>query len=216
MTQVASPPPPPSGRDDRLYAPATGRNREPLANALAAVLLPGTRVLEVASGSGEHGVFFCQRFEGLIWQPTDVDPAALASVAAWRDTTGAPGLAPPQRLDVLDGDAPGDALKEWADLVFTANLLHIAPPAVVPGLMRVAAAALRPGGSLAVYGPVKQAGRHTADSNAQFDQWLKDRDPLFGIRDQEAIDGDAKGAGLVPLPLTPMPANNVLLWYRRP
>lgn len=200
----------------KQHAPATLRNREPLAQVLGPHLGPGARVLELASGSGEHGVWFCGRFAGIHWQPSDVDSTALASIRAWAAEADAPGLADPIALDVTQPDALPEDLRGQASLVFTANLLHISAPETTAGVMRVAAQALGPGGHLAIYGPIKQGGAHTAPSNAQFEAWLTSLDPRYGVRDQEAIDAAAGAAGLEVLALSAMPANNVVLWYRKP
>jgi len=197
----------------RLDAPATHRNREPILAVLARWLGPaaGVRVLEVASGTGQHAVFFSERLPGLAWQPSDVDPAHLASIEAWRAESGLGNVAPAIRLDARDADwgvAPVDA-------VVSANLIHIAPWPVAEGLFAGAGRVLRPGGLLFLYGPFKVGGRHTAPSNEAFDAGLRARDPAFGVRDLERVVDAAAREGLALVETNDMPANNKTLVFRR-
>ena len=143
-------------------APAVARNRAAIAEVLQSRLpQPGT-VVEIASGSGEHAVYFCAAMPGLTWQPTDRDDAALASIEAWRAQARLANLLPPVRLDAATADWPVGR----ADAVVAINMIHIAPWAATLGLMAGAARLLAPGGLLYLYGPYRQDGQHTADSNA--------------------------------------------------
>lgn len=195
----------------RLTSPSTERNREPLAAVLAEIL-PGTgTLLEVASGSGEHAVHLARRFPGLDWQPSDIDPEALASIAAWQQAMPAPNLRPPLRLDVAE--RPWPVVR--ADVVLAINLIHISPWSSTEALMAGAADVLPPRGLLVTYGAYKIGGAHTAPSNEAFDAWLEARDPAFGVRDLEAVVATAEAAGLGFDQRVPMPANNFVLVFRR-
>ncbi|UUX93965.1 class I SAM-dependent methyltransferase [Aquabacterium sp. J223] len=196
----------------RLVSPAAERNGPPLQAALSERLGATGRALEIASGSGQHSARFAAAFAGWWWQPTDVSDEALASIAAWCD--GLPNVAPPQRLDLLapDGAAPPASP---VDLVFCANLLHIAPWPVVPALMRLAAAALTPGGRLMVYGPFEVDGEALAPSNVAFDASLRSRDERWGLRQLGAVQAEATAAGLRWVERVPMPAHNQLLVFDR-
>jgi SAM-dependent methyltransferase len=196
--------------DARLYFPATTRNREPLAAVLREVFAPPVaRVLEIASGSGEHAVAFTAALPWLTWQPTDADPAHLASIDAWRAATPGAAIAPARRLDLLvDPWPPGPF-----DAIFCANLIHIAPWEVAEALCAGAAALLPPGGLLVTYGPYKRGGVHTAPSNEAFDASLRARDPRWGVRDLEALVAAAGGFALEQV--VPMPANNFTVVLRR-
>jgi SAM-dependent methyltransferase len=138
-------------------APAAMRNREPILQVLRDVLPPSALVLEIASGTGEHAVWFSKALSGLTWQPTDLDPEALKSIEAWRDTMGLPNLLPPLRLDA--------AAETWpvaqADAIVTINMVHIAPWTVTEGLIAGAARVLTPEGLLFLYGPFREGGMHT-------------------------------------------------------
>jgi SAM-dependent methyltransferase len=192
------------------HAPATLRNREPILAVLRRVLPPSGIVLEIASGTGEHAVFFAASLPALVWQPSDPDPAARASIAAHAAAAGAGNIRPPLALD---------ASQPWPDLavdaVLCVNMIHIAPWEATEGLMRGAAAVLPPGGPLYLYGPFRRAGRHTADSNAVFDRMLRAQDPRWGVRDLEAVAGLAAAHGFGAPDVVEMPANNLSVTFRR-
>lgn len=199
------------GRDARRHAPATLRNREPLLTVLEEALPASGTVLEVAAGTGEHAAFFASRLPGLVWQPTDLDPANLASIAAWRDEVGAPNLRAPLALDAAAATWP----VAHADAVVNVNMIHIAPWEACLGLMRGAARVLPPGGVLVMYGPYKLGGEHTAPSNASFDASLRAQDPSWGVRDLDAVRAVAATHGLAYERHVAMPANNLTVIYRR-
>ena len=192
-------------------APATHRNREPIFAVLQRWLTAPAKVLEIASGTGQHAVFFAERLPFVAWQPTDVDPEGLASISAWVEESDLENVAMPIELDVRAEQWP----VENFDAVFNANMIHIAPWEVALGLFSGAARALRTGGLLFLYGPFKGAGEHTAASNAAFDADLRRRDPRWGIRELEVVEAAAKEAGLSRVEHVEMPANNRMLVFRR-
>jgi Protein of unknown function (DUF938) len=202
--------------DARLHAPATQRNREPILGVLARVLPARGALLEVASGTGEHAVWFAAQLPGYTFQPSDPSPAHRASIAAWIASSGLDNLRPPLALDVTMAaweKSPGIP----ADLVaiLSINLIHIAPWAATLGLLRGAAAALGPGRLLVLYGPYRRGGEHTAPSNAAFDRSLRAQDPAWGVRDLEAVVAAAGDAGFALEEVVPMPANNLSVILRR-
>ena len=204
--------------DARRYAPATERNRDPILAALAGLLAPGARVLEIAGGTGEHAVHFAGGLPGVVWQATDPDPAALTSIAAHGAAAQAAGRVPasalpaPRKLDVtVAADWPAGPV----DAVFVANMTHIAPWAATPALLAGAARVLAPGGLLIVYGPFIRPGVETAPSNLAFDRSLRDRDPAWGLRDLAAVTEAATAAGLAHRETRELPANNVIVVYVR-
>lgn len=196
----------------KLHASAAERNRYPIQDVLRRWLPPRGLVLEIAAGSGLHAAWFAPRFPHLTWQPTDTDPSALASIAAWRDEAGANNLNPPLSLDVRAPSWP----VERADAVFCANMIHIAPWDCARGLIQGAGRILPPGGVLILYGPFRVGGR-MAPSNQAFDESLRARDPAWGVRDLEAVGALAQAAGLDHLDIVTMPANNLsVVWRKRP
>lgn len=194
----------------KLEFPATSRNRDPILAVLSRVLQPPVRrVLEVACGSGEHALYFSRHLPHLSWQPTDPDPAHVASAESWRQEQGTPNLLPARRLDVLDADWG----VEPVDAVYVANMFHIAPWACTVGFFAGAARLVAPGGLALSYGPYMVDGQHTAPSNVSFDASLRGRDPSWGVRDVGDVARVA--AGFVLEERVAMPANNFTLIWRR-
>jgi SAM-dependent methyltransferase len=195
----------------KRHAPATLRNRDPILAVLARALPREGTVLEIASGSGEHAAYFAANLPHLVWQPSDEDAGALASIEAYRAEAALANLLAPVRLDASAPDWP---LARVAAVV-SINMIHIAPWAACEGLMRGAARVLGPGGVLYLYGPFKQGGAHTAPSNAAFDASLRDRDPSWGVRDVDDVTDEAKTSGFERVEIVPMPANNLSVVFRR-
>lgn len=197
--------------DSRQYAPAAARNRAPIRTVLQQVLPESGLVLEVASGSGEHVVHFATAFPGLVFQPSDPNEAARASIAAWIADAGLDNVRPPIDLDVAAPVWPLTA----ADAVLCINMVHISPWNSTIGLIQGAAALLPKGAPLYLYGPYRRDGAHTAESNAAFDADLRRRNPDWGVRDMEAVMDLAVAGGFAAPEIVAMPANNFSLVFRR-
>lgn len=198
--------------DARRYAPAAARNREPILAALRGRLPAAGLLLEVASGSGEHAVHLAAAFPALAIQPSDPDPDARASIAAWAAETGLANIRPPLALDAAA--AAGWPLAH-ADAVLCINMIHIAPWAAAEGLLRGAARILQPGAPLVLYGPFRRGGAHTAPSNEAFDASLRAQDPRWGVRDLEEVAELAATQGFGAPEVVPMPANNLTVVFLR-
>jgi len=179
---------------------------------LRGVLGPRGRALEIASGTGQHVVHFAAALPQWQWQPTEGDAALLPAVASRVAQEGLANVRAPVALDVTASSWP---FTESFDAIFCANLLHIAPWAACPGLMRGAARHLAPGGVLVTYGPYLEDDVPTAASNLAFDASLRGRDPAWGIRRREDVEEEARRAGLVPRERHALPANNLLLVFGR-
>ena len=195
----------------KRHAPATGRNSAPIADVLQRELPDEGLVLEIASGTGEHAVFFAREFPQITWQPTDREASELASIAAWTEDAGVGNIAEPVVLDASAHDWP--VIR--ADAIICINMVHISPWEATEGLMRGAGRLLASGAPLVLYGPYREAGVETAPSNEQFELWLKDRDPRFGLRNIEDVDALAARHGLARTARHEMPANNLTLVYRK-
>ncbi len=167
-------------------------------------------MLEVASGTGEHVAHFASALPGLDWQPTDLDAERRASIDAWVD-----GLANVRPALPLDAMAPTWPVAR-ADAVLCINMIHIAPAAATDGLIDGAASVLGPGGVLILYGPFRRAGLALEASNAAFDADLRARNPAWGLRVLEEVAGLAAKAGFGPPEVEAMPANNLLVVFKRP
>jgi hypothetical protein len=199
------------GSDDKRHAPATLRNRDAIAAALADWLPPTGTVLEVASGSGEHIVHFARTFPALDWQPSDPDPAGLVSIAAWCGEAGLANIAPPLALDASTGDWP----IEHADAILCINMVHISPWDAALGLFTQSAKLLQKGAPLILYGPYFRKDHPTAPSNLAFDESLRARNAEWGVRWLEDVTELAEAKGFALEDVREMPANNLMLLYRR-
>ena len=200
--------------DARLYAPATERNREAIFKVLLEVLPPTGTVLEVSSGTGEHAVFFAPRLTPRYWLPSDLNPLALASINAWRSYTKCENLYPPI---ALDASSPNWELGkvEPISAIANINMIHIAPWEACLGLMAGAGRILPPGGILYLYGPFTRGGKHTAPSNAAFDESLKEQNPDWGVRDLDKVIKVANSQQLTLVKTVAMPANNLSVIFQR-
>jgi hypothetical protein len=207
MSPMSQPPTP-----DARVSPSTGRNRDPILGVLRPRLPASGLVLEVAAGAGEHAVYFAAAFPALQWQPTDPDPEALASIAAWRQQAGLDNLLPPLSLDAAQPDT-------WpvkrADAIVAINMIHISPWSATAGLMSGAAHALPSGGVLFLYGPFIESDVPTAPSNVEFDLSLRRRNPEWGIRRLDDLTALGAAHGLSLSERIAMPANNLILVFRR-
>lgn len=218
--------------NDKRHAPATLRNRDAIAQVLRTCLPAGGRVLEIASGSGEHIVHFAEVFPALEWQPSDPDPAALLSIAAWTAEAGPPNILDPVRLDARSDDWPVEKAAailcinmksnscEGAKSVSYAaclciNMVHISEWAATVGLFKGCSKVLQPGAPLILYGPYLEDDVETAPSNLVFDCSLKDRNPEWGLRNVADVDSVAAKHGFKRIRRVGMPANNLTLIYRK-
>ena len=198
--------------DARLFSPSAERNAEAILAVLAVRLPAEGRLLEIASGTGQHALWLSQRMPGLFVQPSDPSEVSRRSIAAW--TVDAPRVAPPIFLDVADPQWPASAGSLW-DAILAVNLVHIAPWQVTCGLMRGAAAVLAPAGQLFLYGCFSVGGAHVAESNALFDESLRAQDPAWGVRAVEDVAAEAGRYGFAHRETVAMPANNMTLVFAR-
>ena len=197
--------------DTRRHAPATVRNRDAIVAVLGDALPACGLMLEVASGSGEHAVHFADVFPDLDWQPSDPDPAALASIAAWRADANLPNLRPPIRLDAAAADWP----VAQADAVLCINMVHISAWEATAGLFTQGAKLLHQGAPLILYGPYFRKDHPTAPSNLAFDESLRARNGEWGVRWLEDVTELAGMHGFARTAVHEMPANNLTVIYRR-
>lgn len=188
--------------------PAPERNKQPILDVLLELLSgrSGT-LLEIAAATGQHAHHFAPQLPAFVYQPSDYDEDHLATLRARHQHSTCSTMRAPVALDVTWDKWP----LESADVIYNANMVHIAPPAVSEGLFRGAGRLLSPGGLLITYGPYRVAGEHTSESNARFDESLKSRDASWGVRDLEELRGLARANGLVSRDPLEMPANNLLV-----
>jgi SAM-dependent methyltransferase len=213
-------------QDARQYAPATQRNREAILEVLLQVLPPTGTVLEISSGTGEHAVFLAPRLQPRQWIPSDPNPIAIASISSWRQYCPADNLSAPITLNASEpiwSIEHDDSARSLSNIDFqqdpitaivNINMIHIAPWAACLGLMAGAGRILSPGGILYLYGPFKQGGEHTAPSNAEFDQSLRQQNPEWGVRDLGDVVAIAKAHNLKHIKTYAMPANNLSVVFQ--
>lgn len=192
------------------YSESCDQNRQYILDVLRIELAGRTHLLEIGSGTGQHAVYFAPEFPHLVWQTSDV-PACHAGINAWLEERAVANALSPLTLDVRKDTWPDGPY----DAVFSANTVHIMSWPEVENLFTGIGAILEAGGVFCLYGPFNYNGCYTSDSNARFDQWLKTRDPLSGVRDFEALQELAGKAGLVLRKDYEMPANNrTLVWSK--
>ena len=205
----------------RLHSSAAERNRQPILQVLQSLLAPRGSALEIASGTGQHAAHFAAALPGWQWQPSDAAPENLSAIAEWCAdaglAVGASNVRPPVLLDVLEAQWPQGSARFSTpfDLMYCANMLHIAPWECCAGLMEGAARNLTPQGQLVTYGPYLEDGVPTAPSNLDFDASLRQRNPAWGIRHLNAVSAAAAQAGLRLSARHALPSNNLLLVFER-
>jgi Protein of unknown function (DUF938) len=208
--------------DLRRYAPAAERNRAPILKILQQVLPPTGTLLEISSGTGEHAAFMAPQLAPRYWLPSDPNPDARASIAAWQRFAPCDNMHPPIDLDASNSqwlveskELPNCDLQQHPiTAIVNINMIHIAPKSAYLGLFAGAQRILPIGGILYLYGPFKQGGVHTAPSNAAFDESLRSQNPAWGVRDLEEITTVAQSHNLELQKVYPMPANNLSVVFK--
>ena len=199
------------------HSPAAERNRAPILEVLRKILPDHGQALEIASGTGQHVAHFASHMPGWVWQPSDAQADGFESIRAWCAQAGAANVREPVLLDVMAPEWPmGSAeFPGKFDAICCANMLHIAPWATCAALMAGSAKYLSPHGALITYGPYVERDVPTSPGNLAFDESLRQRDPAWGIRALEDVVRQAALAGLRLSERFEMPANNLLLVFRR-
>lgn len=195
---------------NKPFSQACENNREPILQVLEPRLRDCRLVLEIGSGTGQHAVYFGAALPHLQWQTSDL-PEHHEGIRQWLADYSGDNVLAPLTLDMAVQPWP----IEQADAVFSANTCHIAAWEEVLGLLDGCARILQPGGLLILYGPFNEAGEYTSDSNARFDQWLKQQAAHRGIRNRQTVAEAAQARGLRLEETLEMPANNRCLVFRR-
>lgn len=201
--------------DARKYAPATQRNRQPILKILSEVIPTQSNILEIASGTGEHAIFFASELESCRWTPSDANHLAWDSIIAWKNTNPVDNLELPLLIDVTQDNWYQQVENHEINAIVNINMIHIAPWSAYVGLVKGASKILPETGILYLYGPYKRHGSHTAASNASFDSSLRDRNPLWGVRDLEEVIETAAAHHLKLQQVRTMPANNLSVIFSR-
>ena len=197
----------------KLFSPAAERNQESIAAVLRSCLPSSGTVLEIASGTGQHAVYFAAQFPQLTWQPSDKDEEALSSIRSWveGETPRLTNLKPPVALDVLCDPAPFGAV----DVIFNCNMIHISPWNSCEKLFELAQTILVKEGIVFLYGPYVIKGIETAPSNLEFDGYLKLQNSEWGVRALADVKNAASRRALEFQRVIPMPANNYAVIFKK-
>ena len=193
------------------FSESCERNQAHILAVLKSLFDDRKHVLEIASGTGQHAVYFGQALPHLLWQTSELEQNH-DGIRAWLEESQLQNVLPPIALDVNDSQWPIGKM----DAVFNANTVHIVSWREVERMFENIGQVLETGGILCLYGPFNYKGTYTSESNARFDDWLKARDAKSGIRDFEAVNLLAESQGLLLLQDEPMPANNrILAWQKK-
>ena len=200
---------------EKQFAPATERNRKPILAVLEKILPPTGTILEIASGTGEHAVYFAPRLSPRHWLPSETNPILQESILAWREEFPSDVLSPPIDLDVMGENWWEKVKHQDLSAIVCINMIHIAPYAACEWLMRGTGELLPHGGILYLYGPFKREGVHTSESNLAFDQSLQQQNQAWGVRNLEDVVSLGKSHQLELQDVIAMPANNLSVVFRR-
>lgn len=191
-------------------ASAAERNRGPVLGVLERILPKQGTVLEIASGTGHHVVWFAERLPRLTWQPSDLDAHCRTNIAGWTVDSGLTNILPPREIDASADDWGINGIQA----VLCSNMIHIAPWPATQGLIAGAGRLLATRQPLFLYGPFSRGGRHSAPSNQSFDESLRARNPDWGVRDLDEIAALAEERGFTLDEIVEMPANNLSVVFR--
>ena len=195
--------------DSRRYADATQRNRQPILEVLQRILPPEGNILEIASGTGQHAVFFASELVNHHWYPSDADPLLRESIEAWRNHSPRENLHPPMEIDAISSPWSIENKPISLNAIVNINMIHIAPWKACLGLIAGANRILSTDGILYLYGPYKRNNQHTAPSNEMFDHSLRSRNSQWGVRNLEEVVEVAEAKNFKLQEVVTMPANNL-------
>lgn len=195
-------------------SPAAERNKEPIFMALSPFLPEQAKVLEIASGTGQHAAFIASARPDILWQPSDRDEESLRSIREWGETIVTKNVLAPLELDILQPSQRDKLPQDAYDAVVSINMIHIAPWSAFLSLLDLAQKCLKKGGTLFLYGPFLVDESDTSPSNLAFDLSLKERNPEWGLRDLKEVIAEAERMGFKCLHRINMPANNLSVIFK--
>ena len=203
--------------DNRLFFPATQRNKNSIGEVLSKIIKKNGSILEIGSGSGEHGVIFQKRFPEIIWQTSDPKLLHRKSISSWIEHEGL-NMKMPQPLDLDVEKMPWDIplnLAHSLQVIVSINMIHVAQWSCTVALFSESGKLLKQGQCLMLYGPFKIGNKHTSQSNYFFDNSLKMQNDLWGIKNLEEVCDESKKNGFSQEDIISMPANNFSIIYRK-
>ena len=203
--------------DNRLFFSATQRNRDCIGDVLSQIIKNNGSILEIGSGSGEHGVVFQKRFPKIIWQTSDPNLLHRKSIISWIEYEELDKKMPqPLELDVEK--VPWEVSLNLAHSlqgIVSINMIHVAQWTCTVALFKESGKLLNKGQFLILYGPFKIDNKHTSQSNYLFDRSLKMQNDLWGIRNLEEVSDEGKKNGFFQEDIINMPANNFSIIYTK-
>ena len=203
--------------DNRLFFPATERNKDSIAEVLSRILLKRGYILEIGSGSGEHAIKFQKCFPELTWQSSDPELVHRKSISSWIEHEEL-NFQMPQPLDIdvekIPWKIPSELLNSIQGII-SINMIHIASWNCTKSLFSESGNLLKKGQFLMLYGPFKICGKHISQSNELFDISLKMQNESWGVRGLEEVSEEAKKNDFIEEELIRMPANNFSVIYRK-
>ncbi len=201
--------------DKRLFFSATDRNTAPIEAVLSRYLPTNGKILELASGSGQHAVHFQMCFPGLTWYASDSNLVHIKSIESWIAHHGLGSKMPrPSQIDVLDRpwNLPQDLSRDLCGIICI-NMIHVSPWLATKSLFLEARRILKKGSQIMIYGPFKINSKHTSESNEKFDYSLTQMNPDWGIRNLEDILNESEKNNFEVLEIIKMPANNLMIIF---
>ncbi|KAF9949354.1 hypothetical protein BGZ72_008852 [Mortierella alpina] len=215
----------------RGFLPPTDRNKDVILQALRPIFDKSQYVLEIGSGFGQHVSYFASHYPKLVIQPTECDVKLFSDIKSYTsDLPAGHNVREPLELDttvpahwdaILEAgirERQPDVPSEGAyDVVIATNIFHITSWDVGSSLVRGAGRVLKPDGILTIYGSFKRNGKFSTESNAEFDQSLRSRNPAWGVKDIEEIQKVAEEpeVGLRVEEIRDMPSNNYMLIFKK-
>ncbi len=200
---------------DRQFSPSTQRNCTAILEVLLQVLPPQGNILEIASGTGEHCVFFAPHFAPRLWIPSDRNNQALKSIKSWQEYRQIPNSKPPKTINVEETNWHSYFSDQNVTSICCINMIHISPWSACLGLMKGAGHLLPKGGVLYLYGAYKRNGKHISPSNLLFDQSLKQQNSDWGVREVEEVEKVAQKEGLFLTEVIAMPSHNFSVIFQK-
>lgn len=200
----------------KQISPSADRNRNVIRDRLLDLVPKDARdLLEISSGTGQHGAYCILEMPDLRWWPTEHDATQIASIAAYVAECSSANFRAPQHLNVMDENWPAAVRPERADVILNINMIHITPWEACVGLLKGSGRKLAAGGLLILYGPFRQRDVDTAPSNEAFDVWLKSQNTDYGLRYLEDVAEEASKHGMLLSAVEAVPANNLIVVFRR-
>ncbi|MDC3128794.1 class I SAM-dependent methyltransferase [Paracoccaceae bacterium] len=192
----------------KLYSASAARNAPFILEVLSQYLPDKGKVLEIASGTGQHCTYFAEAFCNLEWQPSEINPKRLDSIQAYIKETNQVNINMPLSLDAT--------AENWAkeidayNVIIVINFFHLISNKEMKTLIRESSLALQTNSYFVIYGPFMRGGELTSDQDIKFHTSLFECDPDIGYKDDFDILDEIEANNLSPEAIIEMPSNNLM------